>query len=233
MRQNRVWASHVTAVVADSPDAYPSPGHIEAPKHQNVGLRAALARLLETYPPGHPLHLDHPLFVQFGDLGVTAAKRAILGVILAMGAAVAWRMRRPWRPVWPRWPAARRGGGFDPFPRDWAVGCLFAAILSPVCWKHHTVLALPVVFLAARRIVAGTETRGRTIAFWLSAAAILLGRKFLLGDELALLWLSYNLDTLALLTFGALTLYAPAEARTRHAEAPRSLAVTAANSGAN
>ncbi len=206
VRQNVVWANHVTTVLGDSPDAYPSPGHIEAPKHQNVSLRAALARLLETYPPGHSLHLDHPLFVQFGALDVPTAKRTIYGVILLMGAAVAWRMRRPWRAVRP---ALTQDAPHAPFARDWAVACLFAALLSPVCWKHHTVLALPAAFLVGRRVVAGTTTGVRAGLFWVSAAAILLGRKFLLGDELALVWLSYNLDTLALLTFGALVLYGP------------------------
>ncbi|NNJ27767.1 hypothetical protein LzC2_38750 [Planctomycetes bacterium LzC2] len=215
VRENLAWVEHVTTVLGDSPDAYPSPGKIELPKHQNVGLRAALARLLETYEPGHKLHLDHPLFVQFGDLDAPTARKVIYAVILAMGAAVAWRMRRPWRPVRP---AFGEQTAFDPFGRDWAVGCLFAALLSPVCWKHHTVLALPALFLAGRRVVAGDETRGRTIAFWLAAAAIWFGRKFLLGDELALVWLSYNFDTLALLTFGALCLYAPVQ-RQREATA--------------
>ncbi|MFH5804773.1 glycosyltransferase family 87 protein [Alienimonas sp. DA493] len=222
VEQNKAWVTHVTTVLGDSPDAYPSPGEIEAPKHQNVGLRAALARLLETYEPGHPLYLDHPLFVQFGDLDAPTARKAIYAVILAMGAAVAWRMRRPWRTTWP---PALSSESHDPFARDWAVACLFAALLSPVCWKHHTVLALPVVFLAGRRLVAGAETRGRTVAFWLSAAAIWGGRKFLLGDDLALVWLSYNFDTLALLTFGALCLYAPKNPR--NAEAPRGLSVPA------
>ena len=206
VEQNVVWFEHVTHVLGDSPDAYPSPGKIEAPKHQNVGLRAALARLLETYEPGHPLYLDHPLFVQIGDLDAPTARKAIVGVILLMGAAVAWRMRRPWRDTWP---PALNAATHDPFARDWAIACLFAALLSPVCWKHHTVLALPVVYLAARRVVVGRESRGRTIAFWIASASILLGRKFLLGDELAIVWLSYNFDTFALLTFGALSLYVP------------------------
>ena len=207
VRQNVVWATHVTVVLGDSPDAYPSPGDIEAPKHQNVGLRAALARLLETYEPGHPLHLDHPAFVQFGDFDKQTASRAIMGVILLTGAAVAWRMRRRWR-------ADEKMSG-DPFARDWAIACLFAALLSPVCWKHHTVLCLPALFLAGRRVVAGVETPGRTAAFWVAAGALWIGRRFLLGKTLALVWLSYNFDTFALLTFGALTLYAP---RTRVAE---------------
>ena len=200
IRQNVLWATHVTTVLGDSPDAYPSPGAIEAPKHQNVGLRAALARLLETYEPGHPLYLDHPAFVQFGDLDKPTASRAIMGVILLTGAAVAWRMRRRWR---------GEGVRTDPFARDWAIACLFAALLSPVCWKHHTVLCLPALFLAGRRVVAGVETTGRTAAFWVAAGALWVGRRFLLGKTLALVWLSYNFDTFALLTFGALSLYAP------------------------
>ena len=225
VRQNVAWATHVTAVLGDSPDAYPSPRGIEEPKHQNVGLRAALARLLETYPPGHALHLDHPAFVQFGDLDKRTAGRAVLGAVLLMGAAVAWRMRRRWARGGER---SLRSGLTEPptFARDWAVGCLFAALLSPVCWKHHTVLALPVVYLAGRRVVAGGESRGRLVAFWAAAGAIWVGRKFLLGDELALLWLSYNVDTLALLTFGALTLYgggAGSSVDGVKAEAPRGL----------
>ncbi|MEM9702556.1 MAG: glycosyltransferase family 87 protein [Planctomycetota bacterium] len=214
VRQNKAWFEHVTTVLGDSPDAYPSTGRVETPKHQNVGLRAALARLLERYEPEHPLFIDHPLFVQFGDLSAPAAKRTILGVIAVMGAAVAWRMRRPWRAVKPALPWDGRGENagertFAPLARDWAVACLFASLLSPVCWKHHTVLVLPVLFLAGRRIVAGAESRGRTVAFWAAAACIWVGRKFLLGDELALVWLSYNFDTFALLAFGALTLWAP------------------------
>ena len=66
------------------------------------------------------MFVRHPLFVQFGDLSPEAAKATVTGVILLLGAGIAWRMRRRWgRPL------------ADPeFAPQWAIACLFAALMS-------------------------------------------------------------------------------------------------------
>ena len=61
LAENRHWFTYTLSVARDTPDAYPSVPRWETPKHQNLSLSATFARLVETYPPGHPLFIDHAL----------------------------------------------------------------------------------------------------------------------------------------------------------------------------
>jgi hypothetical protein len=97
----------------------PCENGIEPPKHQNQSLAFAMARYLQTHPPGHPLFFHekfdgdfanqkgtpetdpalgraHWGFVQFLDLDNKTAKRVITGVLGLIALALAWRMRKRW-----------------------------------------------------------------------------------------------------------------------------------------
>src|SRR5207237_7563440 len=58
------WLSHIERVSATR-QAYPDQ-LVEPQRTDNLSLAALLARNLESYPPGHPLYVDHPLCWQFG-----------------------------------------------------------------------------------------------------------------------------------------------------------------------
>ncbi|MBZ0215864.1 MAG: glycosyltransferase 87 family protein [Fimbriimonadaceae bacterium] len=190
---------HQMQDVLQTSEAYPSLGSLEPPKQQNLGLRALIARFIETYPDGHPLNLGHPLFVQFGDLGPETAKRVVYGIVLLLGAAIAWRFRRPW----PR--SESRGG----FVVEWAVACLFVGLLSPAAWMQHLIVGFPVVLLAVRAAFVLPRSFFRIAGVVLIAALILLTKQFLVGGDLKLVLLSYKPDTFALLLAAALAVFAP------------------------
>lgn len=193
---HQLWLSRAGGIL-ENQGAYPSVPGIEPPKPQNVSLKALVARYLETHPPGHPLHVEHPLFVQFGALGPRAAKSAVTGVILLLGAGIAWSMRRSWdRPL-----ENRR------FAPEWAVACLFAALMSPLCWRQHLVMAIPCAYLVARERLAPFAPRGwRQWTVIAAACVILFTRREVVGRDLAHVLLTYKLDTLAVLSYGLLCL---------------------------
>ncbi|MDQ3330861.1 MAG: glycosyltransferase 87 family protein, partial [Planctomycetota bacterium] len=145
----RTWFSRAAGILRNQ-QAYPSAPGIEQPKPQNVSLKALIARYLRTYPPGHSLHVDHPLFFQFGRMSERVAAATVMGVVLALGAVIAWRMRRPWET-----PLANAD-----FAPEWAVACLFVAIMSPLCWRQHLVMALPCAYLVARERLSATASTG-------------------------------------------------------------------------
>ncbi|MGE0609702.1 MAG: glycosyltransferase 87 family protein [Pirellulales bacterium] len=188
---HRYWLVNSASIMRDTPEAYPSIPHgIEAPQIRNASLKAGLARFVETYPPGHPLHLKHPLFFQFGALPVEWAKPTVNGIILLLGLAIAWTMRRSWAAD-----STRQG-----LLKDWAVACIFTALMSPICWKQHLILLIPAIYLLSRWILAGaTITRWQ---WWLMACCgvVFLGtRRTIVGEELSLLLQSYHLLTWAAL----------------------------------
>ncbi|HEX6985468.1 MAG TPA: glycosyltransferase family 87 protein [Planctomycetaceae bacterium] len=195
----RFWFGRAGDILKNQ-QAYPSVPGIEPPKTQNVSLKALVARYLETHPPGHPLRVDHPLFVQFGSLSPEAAAKTVTAVILLLGAGIAWRMRRRWgRPI------------DDPnFAAEWAVACLFVALMSPLCWRQHLVMAIPCAYLVAReRLGPGAAGGWRKRLPVAAACVILLTRREVIGQELAHLLLTYKLDTLAVLSYALLGLTLP------------------------
>ncbi len=176
--------------------AYPSQLELEAPKVYNLSLHAAIARNLETYPPSHPLHLDHPAFFQFGDLSPPTAYYAVRGIVLLFALVLAWRF-------WGGW---SRSDGPPNLANEWAAVCILCAILSPVTWKQHLVLMLPSLFLILRNFLSGTGVprwRWITIAV---VAVVFLVRRELIGKPLALVLLAYKVDTIAVLLLMLLVL---------------------------
>jgi len=196
----RFWFERAGGIL-ENQDAYPSVPGIEPPKTQNVSLKALIARYLETHPPSHPLYVDHPLFAQFGQLGPAAARHTVMALILLLGAAIAWRMRRPWRtPLYERH-----------FATEWAVACLFVALMSPLCWRQHLVMVIPCAYLVARERLGPDASGGwRRVLPIVAACVILLTRRQVIGEDLAHVLLTYKLDTLAVLSYGLLSLTMPA-----------------------
>lgn len=177
--------------------AYPDLQQFEAPKPQNLSLQAMLARYLEHYPPGHPLHLEHPAFRQFLDLDPQTAYRTVKGLTLAIAIALAWRFRRRFGPL-------HTQADFAP---EWAVVCAFCALVAPLCWKQHLVVILPAMFLTLRAaLIAGPASRVRWALIGVIAAEVLLARHAIGGREFSIVLMSYKLDTMAVLLLVCLAL---------------------------
>src|SRR5262249_17542099 len=90
--------------------------------------------------------------------------------------------------------------GHDRLPYEWAVVCVFCALLSPLCWKQHLVLALPVLMLVAKRFLT-SEAGQRALAFFLAAsmAAVWMSRHGIVGRDTGGLFMSLKVDTMVLL----------------------------------
>jgi hypothetical protein len=205
----------------------PSQTLIEPPRHLNQGLAVAIARFLQTHPPGHPLWLDHPWFVQPGDLEPATAKWAVQLVLAGLGLLFAWRFRRRFavtpqrsRDHTPSPLAGEgRGGGmfaladaspphFNPPPQggrgplapEWAAVTVLCAILSPLCWLQHLALIVPCIFLWCRAWIGGSPIPRwhRPVLAGLALCTVLVHREFVSRDLYELL-VSYKVHTLAVL----------------------------------
>ncbi len=83
---------------------------------------------------------------------------------------------------------------------EWAAVCLLAALVSPLCWKQHLVLAIPCLYLAMREhLIARGPPKWRTISLVLIGMFVVLTKRFLWDRETALLLMSYKFDTVAVL----------------------------------
>ncbi len=216
VRCHQEWWRRTSSVASDA-GAYPSvqgfePSQptIEEAKPQNISLKAALARYLETYPPGHPLFLDHPAFFQFGALEPRAAKLAVNAALALLACVLAWRYRRQWAPSGAESSASTESPGSSELPAEWAAVCLLCAILSPFCWKQHLVLVLPAIFLTVRCVLgAAVVPRWRIAALTLIGLIVLLSRRGVTGYDLSILLLSYKVDTVAMMLALCLVLTLP------------------------
>jgi hypothetical protein len=206
--------------IASAHEAYPSLQEMEAPKPQNVGLRALLARYLETYPPGHPLYIRHPGFVQFGNLPDETAHKTIQAILLVIAAYLAWQFRHRWSSTADDNRSTLSTASLS-LPTEWAIVAGLCALLSPLCWKQHLVLFLPCAFLIIRDcLLHPSEARQRWAVLALLAAFALVGRRTFVGREMAILLMSYKLDTINMLALGWLTLWLPARVLNRRNAQP-------------
>jgi hypothetical protein len=207
----RDWADRMAQIAHDQPEAHPSIHPIEPAKVQNQGLQAVIARYIESYPPGHSLHMEHPLYFQFGALPYEQSKTVLKLMILALGVVVAWQFRRSWR--------SAEGRGH--ILTECAVAIVFAAMLSPLVWKQHLVVALPCVLLVARSFVTRPDQpRWRLVAFTTIAAIFLLTRHGIIGRDLSLLLMNYKIDGIAVLALVGLTMTLPRSPAAVQAAAP-------------
>jgi hypothetical protein len=113
---------------------------------------------------------------------------------------IALRMRRKWNS-----PLSNRD-----FAPEWAVACLFVAIMSPLCWRQHLVMALPCAYLVARERLS--ENASKDWRKWVpvfAACAILLLRREVIGRDVAHVLLTYKFDTMAVLSYALLSLTLP------------------------
>jgi Glycosyltransferase family 87 len=180
--------------------AYPSLLEREPPLITNMSLMAGIARYLETYPPGHTLYADHPWFVQFGNLSGPAAYNLLNGILAVMALAFAWKTWRAWDA-----PATGLAGGAGPglgsaFTGEWAAVCTLCALLSPLCWMQHVVVALPCAFLVLRSIVTSQEPRRwRMAAIWTCGVlmCVFAVPNIGLDGEFTAMVISYKVHTLA------------------------------------
>ena len=203
----------------------PSENGVERPSHRSQSLKLAIARFLQTYPPGHPLFIDrlydddgctvrgvppeackqHPLFVQFLDLAPATARRVALAVMVAIGLSIAWRMRRPWR----LGQAAATGPPtvWSALAPEWAVACAFAAVLSPLTWHQHLALMLPCGYLVIRDLLLRpARSRPREALLAVVFACVWILQRDPLSKQLSLIVMSYHEDVAAVLILVAMTL---------------------------
>ncbi|MFO0928005.1 MAG: glycosyltransferase family 87 protein [Gemmataceae bacterium] len=161
---------------------------VEGPNPKNQGLMPAFARYLQTFPPGHPLYQEHPAFVQFGNLDAAAAKRVAKSCLLLIAAFVAWRMWGAWSP---------RAADL---PWQWGATAIFAALLSPMCWRQHLIAAWPILYLMLWSLLRQAEAPRWRWALLLGSAALLwLPQREVMGRDLSLLFMNMKVDTLVFL----------------------------------
>jgi hypothetical protein len=155
---------------------------------------------LRTYPEGHPLRLEHPLSVSFGDFDQDTSRMLAKGSLLALALAIAWGMRRPWKTHDPR------------LPYEWAVVCIFTALISPMCWRQHLALSVPAGYLVWRALLATPKISAPLLCQAILLAVVVLApQRELWGREFTEVLFFYKLDTLALLGYTALMFHlAPA-----------------------
>ena len=179
----------------------PSDNGVEKANHRNRNLSLAIARYLQTYPPGHPLFIaatddvdaptnsesqPHPLFVQFLDLPASQAGVVIKVILLALALALAIRYRHPWN--------AQNKTTVD-FPTEWAMAMALCALMSPLCWGQHMVLFIPLVYLITRGEIEQHRPKWRIITLWTATALILLPQREIFGQTLWLIIQSYKVET--------------------------------------
>ncbi len=160
-RTVNAWRNVAAVQSAFGQGGDPSLNPIEPAKHQNQSLLLTLPRLVQAYPPGHPLFMaaapdtptrPHPLFIQIAALSPASTRIVVTAVLLLLALVVAWRLRHPWRI-----PSA------DPrFAPEWAAVTAMVALLSPLCWMHHLVLLLPAMLLVLRTHLEGRPPAWRT-----------------------------------------------------------------------
>ena len=201
----------------------PSENGIERPSHRSQSLKLAIARYLQTYPPGHPLFIDrnydevgctergidpsacqrHPLFIQFLDLPKATAKQIVIFVFFVIGLALAWRLRRRWLLLG----AKTRSDSLSSLAPEWAIACAFAAILSPLTWHQHLTLVLPCGYLVIRdALTRPDQSRIRWAGFAFIFASIWILHRDPLSKLYSLIAMSYHFEVVAVLILIAMTL---------------------------
>jgi|ERR1700688_3729410 len=204
----------------------PSENAIEPPSHRSHSLKLAIARYLQTYPPGHPLFIDldydkgtctqraipltnmsscqrHPLFIQFLDLPKATAKLIVTAIIFMIGLVLAWHMRRRWLLAQTK----NQYESFSSFAPEWAVACVFTALLSPLNWDQHLTLVLPCGYLVIRDVLMRADhLRLRCAALGFIFVCVWILHRDPLSDLHAEIAMSYHFEILAVLILVTLTL---------------------------
>jgi hypothetical protein len=209
------------AMQSTSPDN-PAANGLDMPRQKNLSLKLALVRVLQTFPPEHPLFLAKPgqkdseqqllvpasqierhrAYFQFFDLDPATANLWIAAVLVMLGSGLAW--------------AFRSCGRATPGPalaRELAVVAVLSTVLSPICWPQHLVMMLPVVMVVLWDGFCGAMAgwhRAVLIGAW---CCVWLPQRELLGRDLSIVVASYKLPTIACLALIVLALKRSARVR--------------------
>ncbi len=174
----------------------PSENGIETPALWNRSLPLALARLVQDYPPDHPLYVENSGNLRLATLAPRAAKRFVQCSLLALAALLAWQFRH--RASFTDGGAAMAG--------QWAMVCILVAELSPLCWLHHLVLAMPAMLLFAQTAGAGRAYWWQIATATVASALVLLVHRGILSESLWSMASAIHPHTVACLLFGAVAL---------------------------
>jgi alpha-1,2-mannosyltransferase len=195
LRAHRTSWEHFQAA-ATLPDI--AENGVEPPNPRNLGLMSLFSRYLQTYPAEHPLYVQHWAFAQFGNLDHDTARLAARCGMLLLGALVAWRLWGTWTVRSPNLPA------------QWAAICVFAALLSPLCWRQHLVLVWPALFLLVGsllgRPLASMASRWAWILMSASVVLLWAPQNEVIGSEWTTILLASKLDTVIFLIWALVLL---------------------------
>ena len=179
--------------------ADPSENGVERPNLRNQSLPLAVARLVESYPPKHPLNVDNLVAFRLASLGPRSARRVVQLVLLTLAIGLAWRFRNP----------VDLSDGGEALAREWAAVCILVALLSPLCWLQHLVLVIPAALVFAQSAASGQVCRWQWAAASIAAALMLLVHRDLLGPTLCDVLSIFQPHTVASLLMGAAALTGP------------------------
>jgi hypothetical protein len=161
---------------------------MEVPKLNNQSLIAAFARYIQSYPPGHPMYFEHAAFFQYGELDKATAKKVAKISMLLIAIPVALCL-------WGRW--SKHSQNLLP---QWAAVCIFSALISPVCWRHHLMLAWPALFLFFRGLLNNPNASRWGRILFVIALAILWAPQTWLYPSMSTVLLAAKPDTLVFLS---------------------------------
>jgi hypothetical protein len=183
---HRQWLSFVgyTLTLAD-----PSENGVEKPELRNQSLPLMLARLVQKYPVGHPLHVESDAYVCLGSFDAPQAKKFVRGVLACLALALAWRFRKS-------------GDVSDQgvaLAGEWAAVCILIALMSPLCWLQHLVLVIPAALLFARTAATRNAGRWQMVVAGMATALVLLVHRDLIGVTLCDMLSCYQPHTIAAL----------------------------------
>lgn len=183
---HRQWLSFLghTLTLAD-----PSENGVEKPELRNQSLPLMLARLVQKYPVGHPLHIESDAYVCLGSFDAPQAKKFVRGVLGCLALVLAWRFRK----------SADVSDQGVSLAGEWAAVCILIAILSPLCWLQHLVLVIPAALLVARAAATRNVGRWQMVAAGAATALVLLVHRDLIGATLCDMLSCYQPHTIAAL----------------------------------
>ncbi|HVU90024.1 MAG TPA: glycosyltransferase family 87 protein [Pirellulales bacterium] len=190
---HRQWLSFVgyTLSLED-----PSENGVEKPVLRNQSFPLMLARLVQKYPADHPLYVKSDAFVCLARLEPPQAKNFVRAVLACMAIALAWRFRQR---------CDLSDGGIS-LAGEWSAVCILIAIMSPLCWLQHLVLAIPAALLFAQAAAARTVMRWQVIVAGMATGLALLVHRDLIGVTLCDMLSCYQPHTVAALLIMLLVL---------------------------
>jgi len=139
------------------------------------------------------------VLVHWASLDAHTTKRVVQAELLVLALAFAWRMRR----------AVKLPDDSASLADEWAVVCIFVALLSPLCWLQHLVLVIPASIIIAQRVATRQAPPWQLAAAGVAAAFMLLVHRDLLGVAMCDLLSSFQPHAVASLLLAAIVLGAP------------------------